>query len=303
MRQLVPGLGEGRRKLLGVLVEPTRNLQVGGVLLERNVGGEHDGGNPLALHMGVGHCVGGSAILGRPLVGTGRTLGQLPLVLEQVVKVAVVPLGRVVRPRTLEAARNGILANAGAVLAQPAKALRLDWRSLWLGSDEVGVARAVRLAKGVPAGNESHRLLIVHGHATERLTNVTGGSKWVRLTVGSLGVDVDESHLHGSQRVLQLPIARVPLVVQPRRFRAPVHVRLGLPRIFSTASEAVRLKSHIFEGHVAHEYHEVSPREGPTILCLDRPQQPPSLVQVRVVGPAVERSKTLLAGASATSAV
>ncbi len=44
--------------------------------------------------VGVGHGVGAGAVLRLPLLGAGRALGQLPLVAEQRLEEAVVPLGR-----------------------------------------------------------------------------------------------------------------------------------------------------------------------------------------------------------------
>src|ERR1043166_2338082 len=56
----------------------------------------------------------GLAVLGLPLLGAGRALGQLPLVLEQVLEEVVAPAGRRLRPGHLWTARDRIGADAGA---------------------------------------------------------------------------------------------------------------------------------------------------------------------------------------------
>ena len=55
------------------------------------------------------------------------------------------------------------------------------------------------LAQGVPAGDQGDGLLVVHGHAAERLADVIRGGERVRHAVRALGVDVDEPHVGGAQ--------------------------------------------------------------------------------------------------------
>jgi hypothetical protein len=54
---------------------------------------------------------------------------------------------------------------------------------------------------------------------------------------------------------------------------------------------------------VAGEDHQVGPRDLAAVLLLDRPEQAARLVEVAVVGPAVERREALRAGAGAAAAV
>src|SRR3954451_6074659 len=104
----------------------------------------------------------------------GGALRQRPVVSEQVVQEAVVPLRRLVRPSALQPAgdRVGALAAAGAV--PPTQALLLEWGGLGFGTDVVRVDRTVGLAEGVAAGDEGKRLLVVHRHAREGLADVRG---------------------------------------------------------------------------------------------------------------------------------
>ena len=63
------------------------------------------------------------------------------------------------------------------------------------------------------------------------------------------------------------------------------------------------LEAHRLQGAVAGEDHQVGPGELPAVLLLDRPEQPPRLVEAHVVGPTVERRETERAGGAAAAAV
>ena len=106
------------------------------------------------------------------------------------------------------------------------------------------------LAERVTAGHESDRLLVVHRHAGKGLTNITGRGNRIGHAVGPLRIDVDQSHLNSGEWVRELPVAAIPLVTEPRVFRAPVGF-VGLPGIDASATEAKRLQSHRFQGDVA----------------------------------------------------
>ena len=77
----------------------------------------------------------------------------------------------------------------------------------------------------------------------------------------------------------------------------------GSQTSWPAAAEAERLEAHRLQGDVAGEDHQVGPRDLPAVLLLDRPEQAAGLVEVRVVGPAVERGEALRAGAGAAAAV
>ena len=167
----------------------------------------------------------------------------------------------------------------------------------------VGVGGAVGLAERVAAGDERDGLLVVHRHAAERLADVAGRRHRIRVAVRALRVDVDQAHLHRTERIGQLAVAAVALVLEPHPLRTPVDVVLGRPDVGAAAAEAERLEAHRLEGAVAGEDQQVGPRDLLAVLLLDRPQQPAGLVEVDVVGPAVERGEALGAGAAAAAAV
>ena len=131
----------------------------------------------------------------------------------------------------------------------------------------------------------------------------TGRGERVGLAVRALRIHVNQSHLHGRERFFEIAFAGVALVVEPRVFRTPVNVLVGLPRVDATAGESERLESHRFQRAVSGQNHEVGPRDLAAVLLLDRPEQQARFVEVRVVGPTVERREALLARARAAAAV
>ena len=285
-------------------MEPLRDLQVDRVRLQRDVGRRHHRCRALRRVVRDRHCLLGLGVRRPPLLCTGGALAQLPVVAEQVVEEAVVPLDRVVRPGTFETARDGVVALAGSVAVLPAQALLCERRPFRLVTDVlVGIGRTVGLAERVAAGDQRDGLLVVHRHAAERLADVTGRCHRVGVAVRALRVHVDETHLHRAERVGELAVAAVALVFEPDPLRAPVDVVLRRPDVRTAAAEAERLQTHRLDGAVAGEDQQVGPGDLLAVLLLDRPQQPACLVEADVVGPAVERSEPLRAGAAAASAV
>src|SRR5437764_14096552 len=158
------------------------------------------------------------------------------------------------------------------------------------------------LAEGVAAGNERDGLLVVHRHSEERLADVLGRGDWVRLAVRPFRIDVDEAHLPGAERLRKLALAAVPFIAQPRPLRTPVEL-FGFPNIRAPAAETKRLEAHRLERDVARENHQVGPGDFPAVFLLDRPQEPACLVEIGIVGPAIERREALLSGAGAAAPI
>src|SRR5215211_31745 len=182
--------------------------------------------------MSIGHGALGLGIRGNPLPGTGRALGELPVVLVQIVEESVVPLRRLVGPGALQTAGSRVCALAGAVVAFPAKTLLLDRGGFGLRADVFGGGRAMGFADRVAADDERNRLLVIHRHATERLSDVPSCGQRVRGAVWALRVHVDEAHLNRAERPLELPVAAVALISEPGVLRAPEDL-LRLPDVLS----------------------------------------------------------------------
>jgi hypothetical protein len=177
----------------------------------------------------------------------------------------------------------------------------LDRAPLGLGADEVGITGAMAFAEGVSPGDEGDGLFVVHRHPAEGLADVPGRGEWVGVGVGALRIDIDQPHLHGTERSGQFAVAGVALVAEPGVLGTPEHL-FRFPDVGTAEGEAERLEAHRLHGAVASEHEEVGPRELPAVLPFHRPQQPAGLVEVGVVGPTVERGEALgaIAGAAAT---
>ena len=235
-------------------------------------------------------------------MGTGRALGQFPFVAEQVVKEVVTPLCRGCGPNDFQAAADRVARLTGAEFAPPAEPLFLNGGGFRLRTNIVCGASAVGFAEAVTACNQGNRLFVVHGHAAEGFANVPGCGDGIRVAIWPFRIHVDETHLHRAQRILKITVARVALVGQPLAFRAPVEL-FRFPDILAPAAKTEGLEAHRLEPDVARENHQVGPGDFPAVFLLDWPEQPARLVEVDVVGPAVEWRKALLAGSGSAAAV
>ena len=113
----------------------------------------------------------GLGVLGLPLDGARRALGLHPFVLEEVFEEIVTPLRRRLCPGDFQTAADGVLAAAGAVVADPAQPLRFHVGGFRL-RPLVRLGRgAVGLAEGVAAADQRDGFLVVHRHASEGFTD------------------------------------------------------------------------------------------------------------------------------------
>src|SRR5215211_1206186 len=101
-------------------------------------------------------------------------------------------------------------------------------------------------AEGVSTGDERNCFLVVHRHTRKSLANISGCSERIRVAVWPLRIYVDQTHLHGGERLLEFPVAGVAFVTEPLVLRTPVNVFFGLPNVCAPASEAKCLEPHRF---------------------------------------------------------
>ena len=87
------------------------------------------------------------------------------------------------------------------------------------------------LAEGVTASNQRDRFFVIHRHACEGFANIPRRSDRIRVAVRPFRIHVDQAHLNGGERIIQLTVARVALVRQPLALGAPIDVLFGLPGI------------------------------------------------------------------------
>ena len=127
------------------------------------------------------------------------------------------------------------------------------------------------------------------------------------LAFGAFGIHVDQAHGGGAVALLELPRRRIGAGValvgaHPLVFLAEDDL-FGLPEVGTAEGEPERLEARRLQRGVACEHQQVGPRDLVAVLLLDRPQQAAGLVEVGVVGPAVQRSEALHALACAAAAV
>ena len=263
---------------------------------------------PLRLIVSIRYGALGLGILGRPLLRTGGARRQLPVVLVEVLEVSVVPLRRVIGPGALEPARDRIGALSAAELLLPAEALLLQAGAFRFGTDVLGIrGGTMGLADRVAADDERKRLLVIHRHAAERLSNELCRKGRIGVAARPLRVYVDQAHVIGAHRPLDLLVAGVALIARPAAakpaaFWAPEDL-VGFPAVLAPKAEAERLEAHRFISTVAGEDDQVGPGDLVAVLLFHRPEQPARLVEARVVGPAVEGGKALIAAAPTAPAV
>ncbi len=222
-------------------------------------------------------------------MSAGGALREFPFIAEQVVEVVVVPLHRVGGPCALEPAGDRVGAVAAAKGVFPAEALLFDVGALGLGTDIlVRIGSAMGFAERVSAGDEGNRLLVIHRHSAEGLSDIPGRGERIRFAVGPLRIHVDEAHLNSAERIVELTVAAVALVSQPRALRPPVNVFFRLPDVFAPSGETEGLESHRLQCNVTCKNHQVGPGEFPAVLLLDRPEQPARFVETHIIRPAVE---------------
>ena len=134
------------------------------------------------------------------------------------------------------------------------------------------------------------------------------GLQRIRVAVDAFGVHVDQPHVGGRQR--RMHARRVVKVVeallaigQPLGLCSPVDVLLRVPDILSPKGKSEGLQAHGFIGDIAGQNDQVCPGNLVPVLLLNRPQQPPRLVQIDVIRPRVQRRKALVARPSATATI
>ena len=98
------------------------------------------------------------------------------------------------------------------------------------------IASTMGLAERMAARNERNRLFVIHCHASEGLADIPRCSDRIRIAVRTFRIDVNQTHLHGSERIFEIPVAGVTLVTQPFIFRAPIGILVRFPDVLTPAA-------------------------------------------------------------------
>src|SRR5579872_5901407 len=254
--------------------------------------------------MSIRHRAGTGASFRFPLMCAGRALGQFPLEAEKIFEEVVAPLCWCGSPGAFETTRNCVDSFACAEFIIPTKTLLFNaCCSRFAPNILVCISCTVCFTKRVTTGNKCYCFFVIHSHAAESLANVASCCEWIRVSVRALWVHVYQTHLNSTKRILQFAITCITFVSQPSGFRTPIHIFLWFPNIFTSAGETKSFEAHRLERAVARENHQVGPRNFVTVFLFDWPKQQTSLVEVGIVGPAVERSEALLSRASTAATI
>ncbi len=193
-------------------------------------------------------------------------------------------------------------------IGQPAEAHAVQAFAFGTGAERVRRGRAVAFAESVTARGQRDGFLVVHRHASEGFAHVARHAFGVvRVAAGAFGIDVDQAHLDRGERIFERLAfigddARFDALVDPLLFRTPID-HLGFEHVLAAAPEAEHRTAHRFDRDIAGEDEEVGPADVLAVFLLDRPQQAPCLVEIAVVGPAVQGSEALLPARSPAAAV
>ncbi|KAI6774072.1 hypothetical protein HG531_000921 [Fusarium graminearum] len=248
VEKLVPSLCEGLVHLLGVLEPALANLVVGVVVDEGEIRGEHGGAAELALDERIG--VVNSAVECLPLVGASWRLDEGPLVAEKTLEEVVAP------PEIYNFETTGLLVGAVALTNTVVPSETHLSKSMLCWSSRRYLLTSgnstVSLSKGVSTDDKSSGLLIVHAHTAKGLTDIKGGSLGVGGTVRTLRVDVDQTEVSSTKRLLELVgtlvdvsaavVADIVTLGDECSLGTPVDGLIGLPGVGTATGETKGLE-------------------------------------------------------------
>ena len=134
----------------------------------------------------------------------------------------------------------------------------------------VGLVCTMPFPEGMTAGNEGDSFCVVHGHTTERLSNILCGELWVGRPIRAFRIHINETHLNGGKRIIEFALSRVTLIRKHHFLRPPVD-QIRLPVVRTSARKAKCLKTHVFHRHITGKNHEIRPTNIGTVRFLNRP--------------------------------
>ena len=178
-------------------------------------------------------------------------LAQFPVMAHEVFEIAHVPFDRVACPSAFKTGRDRVFALASAVRVFPTKALLFDRCAFWFWTHVTfWIGRAVAFTERVTTSSKRHSFFIVHRHTRECFTDVSGGRQRIRVAIWPLWINVNQTHLHGTQNADQVTRIRITFVIQPFGFWTPIDVFFRLPDIGTATGKTKGFKAHGFQRNI-----------------------------------------------------
>ena len=135
-----------------------------------------------------------------------------------------------------------------------------------------GTSSTVSLSEGMTTSDQGNCFLVVHSHAAKSLTNVTGRGFGIRHSIGSFGVDINQTHLHSREWIFELTLTRVTIICQPRILDSPINIIFGFPNIGASTAESKCLETHRVKGDITDQNKKISPGNLVPIFLFHRPK-------------------------------
>ena len=108
--------------------------------------------------------------------------------------------------------------------------------------------------EAMPAGNQRNNLFVIHCHVTKRDPNIFRCRDRVVIAAWPFRIHVDQAHLNRGERVFQLSVATIALVVcEHLAFRAPID-QIRFPVVLTAAGKTEGLKAHGFHRDIARKH-------------------------------------------------
>mmetsp|Transcript_11229 Transcript_11229/g.23961 ORF Transcript_11229/g.23961 Transcript_11229/m.23961 type:complete len:242 (-) Transcript_11229:275-1000(-) len=180
-----------------------------------------------------------------------------------------------------------------------------------------GICGAMGLSKGMTACNQSYSLGVRHSHAQKCCTNVLRGLKYIWIAIGTLRINVNQSHLNSTKRLLQscfVSIRRscsivVSIIIQPFMFMTPINILLGCKGIDPSTSKPewfhlTPLSHHRFDGYIPCQDDQIRPANGLSVLLLDGPENNSAcFVEVGIIRPRIKRRQADISGVTSSPSI
>ena len=206
-----------------------------------------------------------------PDIRASRAFYQLPLITKQKVEIAIVPFCRIGCPRTFDTTGDGVTPFAFAMCAYPAKAHLFNRSTFWLNPDQISITCTMRFTECMTTCGQGDSFFVIHRHSGKCFTNIAGTCQRIGIAIRPFRIHIDQSHLHGRQRMRQIAITRITAIRQPVCFKTPVNIFFRCPYVWTTATVTKGFAAHRLDSDITCQNQKIGPANLLAIFLFDRP--------------------------------